>query len=139
MKSAGYILIISEKNECSEVIKHVGAKSVGHSNIFRVDEPSAGIALLNKMGLVDNKIPACIFLSTDVEREKIKAFLNLLDRDYPFASRGKVVLVDSDYQLNNLMGLAISDSVGQFINCPVLPIEVETVLNQSNMPLGMLA
>jgi len=139
MKSASYVLIVSEKNECAETIQQVGKKRVGKNKVFRVDEPSAALPLLNKMGLVNRKIPAYIFLSTDIERSKIKAFLNLLDRDYPFASHGRVVLIDANFKLNQLMSLAISDSVGQFINCPVLPIEIESVLNQSIMPVGMMA
>lgn len=98
------------------------------SNVFRVDEPTEGLSVLNKIGQVDTDNAICIFLSTEIEQSKIKAFLDVLDKDYPDASRGKVVIVNSSLRLNSIMKFAVSDAVGQFINCPVLPIEVESVL-----------
>jgi hypothetical protein len=139
VKSFSHILIVSAENECSDVIRKVGEIRLDKSNVFCVDDPTEGLSVLNKIGLVDTEIPVCIFLSTEIEQSKIKAFLDLLDKDYPDASRGRVVLVNSRLRLNSIMKFAVSDAVGQFINCPVLPIEVESVLKPNGAAMGMIA
>lgn len=139
MKSFSHILIISEKSECSDVVRKVGERRLDKSNVFRVGEPTEGLSVLNKIGVIDTEIPVCIFLSTEIEQSKIKAFLDLLDKDYPHASRGRVVLVNSRFRLNSIMKFAVSDAVGQFINCPVLPMEVESVLKPNGAAMGMIA
>ncbi|MFT6998934.1 MAG: hypothetical protein ACJAQ4_002697 [Cryomorphaceae bacterium] len=128
MKSFSYILVISAQNDCTDVIKKASLERINESNVLHVDEPAEGMSVLNKVGLVDSKLPVCIFLSTDIDSSKIKTFLDHLDRDYPEVTKGKVVLVNPRLRLNSLMKFAMSAAVSQFINCPVLPIEVEAVL-----------
>jgi len=139
VKSFSHILIISGKSQCSDVIRKVGENRLDKTKVFRVGEPTEGLSVLNKIELVDTEIPICIFLSTEIEQSKIKAFLELLDRDYPEVSRGRVVLVNSRLRLNSIMKFAVSDAVGQFINCPVLPIEVESLLRRNDTAVGMIA
>jgi hypothetical protein len=139
VKSFSHILIISGKSECSDVIRKIAERRLDKSNVFRVGEPAEGLSILNKIGVVDTEIPVCIFLSNEMEQSKVKAFLNLLDKDYPDASRGRVVLVNSRLRLNSIMQFAVSDAVGQFINCPVLPIEVESLLRRNDTAVGMIA
>jgi hypothetical protein len=103
-----------------------------------VDEPTEGISILNKIGLVDSKLPVCIFLNTDLESSKVNTFLDLLDRDYPEITRGKVVLINSRLGLGSLMKLAMSESVSQFINRPVLPVEVDSVLKSDTSSRGTI-
>ncbi|MGB6035567.1 MAG: hypothetical protein WBG42_04820 [Cryomorphaceae bacterium] len=136
MKSFSHILLISPQNDCTEVIKQVSLKTLKESSIIRVDEPSEGITVLNKIGLVDSKLPVCIFLNTDTEPSKLSSFLDLLDRDYPEITKGKVVLVNSRLGLSSLMKLAMSEAVSQFINCPVLPVEVDSVLRSNASSSG---
>lgn len=138
VKSFSHILVISAQNDCTEVIKQVSQKTLSESSIIRVDEPTEGISILNKIGLVDSKLPVCIFLNTDLESSKVNTFLDLLDRDYPEITRGKVVLINSRLGLGSLMKLAMSESVSQFINRPVLPVEVDSVLKSDTSSRGTI-
>ena len=121
------------------MIRKIAERRLDKSNVFRVGEPAEGLSILKKIGVVDTEIPICIFLSNEMEQSKVKDFLNLLDKDYPDASRGRVVLVNSRLRLNSIMKFAVSDAVGQFINCPVLSIEVESVLKPNGAAMGMIA
>lgn len=128
MKSFSHVLIISAESECAKVVLETSRGKLSDSHILHVANLAEGINALNEMEIINNRIPACIFLSTDFDLRKMRDFLDLLDNDFSYALRHRVVLLNAGAPLHEIMKLATSSSVGQFINCPVLPIEVESVL-----------
>jgi len=129
VKPFKYLLNISKDYPCSRVIQKIGVDKLGKSSVIKAESPSEALLYLNKIGMTDETIPFLIFLSTEeMAYSDLKDFLELLDRDYREAARGRVVILNHDLTLNEYIKLAICESVLQTLNCPVLPREVEIIL-----------
>ncbi len=129
MKSFENALVISRDRNCVEAIERVYVDMANNSSIFHVETPSEGLDVLNKMGLSNGEIPMMIFLSVSKSDFASNGFLELLQRDYSDAARGKVVLMNTDFDMQETMKKVSNDCVFYFVNCPVMPIEIETILS----------
>jgi response regulator RpfG family c-di-GMP phosphodiesterase len=131
------ILVVSDRKDYLRDIERA-FENFHDVHVYKAEEPEQVMEYLNKLQLVENRIPAVIFIDLDNPRLETEAFLRLLDTRYPFQTRDRVILINEYKQIGSIMKLLLSDSVHDIVNPPILRAELQTMVDRMSYNEGLL-
>lgn len=128
MKHEISILVISPSESLFNAVSN-GVHDQGASiHVYRALNVAEAHTIMKCLEVSSEKLQ--IYLDSKSSKSDAQFFLRMLDKDYPAVSRRMVVLTDDASNISNIVSLACAECVGDVLNYPVSPGEVERTVKR---------
>lgn len=122
------VLVISPNKGLIESVSE-GVLAFGNSvQVIHKKSGSEAFEFIDKLGRDFDNLQ--IYLDCKSSKINAQSFVQRLDRDMNKISRRSVILADDASSITGLVSLAMAECVGNVLNYPILPTEVETTMRK---------
>ena len=126
------LAIISKDKDC---IEKISAVAQSHPVVKEVEKIEAFDSLQCDgipLGCSNSKsLPDLFFIDLSADRERIKAFLESLQCEFPKSSHHSIVLIDTPDHIDSIMAFSLRPCVRLVLNKPFLTTEIAHAIDQS--------
>jgi len=128
MKQEISILVISPNESLFYAVSNGAYDTNENIRVYRTSNVSEAHPIMKGLAVSSAKLQ--IYLDSRYSKSDAQIFLRMLDKDYPAVSRRMVVLTDDASNISSIVSLACAECVGDVLNYPVSPGEVEKTVKR---------